>query len=319
MKISFINHLTPKQISRRIKIPQSFDNLRYLPQDTFQKSKPQSYSKRTGLRSMQHIKGTEREIIEAYKSELPHEIWGNPKKLRQWAEKKITQIIDTDYSSKLLGGYVTLQARTERINEWNFALNRNKYTKNDPFLRLKIMRFVTEKLLPNNKALAPYLEEDILNKALKESTEKGTSFKKNYLRILKEEILDTLKSNTEHVSINGIEGDWISFHIPSYVEMMSDKYPSKHKLIDTQIANLSQDTDWCLRNPYAVNVNYHGSDMHFFVDSEQNTRICIVNYGDTAKIVKGRNQYVKLTPQYKEIVRDFLSRHNLTTFANTTY
>ena len=47
-----------------------------------------TYSKLSGLRSMQHIKGDERDIINAYKSELPHKIWGDSEKLKEWALNK---------------------------------------------------------------------------------------------------------------------------------------------------------------------------------------------------------------------------------------
>ena len=88
-------------------------------------SKAKSFAQRTGLRSMQNIKGTEREIIEGYRAELPHEIWGDSEKLTQWAHKKFTTLTDKNYTSFMLDERVVNRDRNEAVKAWADIIEEN--------------------------------------------------------------------------------------------------------------------------------------------------------------------------------------------------
>lgn len=270
-----------------------------------------SLSKRTGLRSMQNIKGTEREIIEAYRNELSHDIWGNPQKLYEWAVNKFNALKEKKYTSKRADGKDVEKYREEDINAWADLVNSNDPCKRNPFLKLKIFKSIVENLKENNSQLPPAINENIFNKAVNEARKFGKSFKKTYFKLYKEfsKIPNLI---TEDVSINGVRGRWYSLKLPDYAE--AAKEPGTYKKILEFISILSQGSNWCTKNSKLLVNDFAGKDFHIFTDTKGIPQICMVGsnkHGGHFKYIKGNDQYAKLDEKYKDVLKDFLERRQL--------
>ena len=145
-----------------------------------------SYAKRSGLRSMQNINGTEREIIEAYRSELTHDVWGDSEKLSEWAVKKFDEIKNKSYTSAKLKDETEVNERNEAVRIWADIISNNIFCQKDPFLKLKIIRSVVSDLKTNNAQMPPVINLNILNDAIYEVKKAGASFKKTYYKLFKQ-------------------------------------------------------------------------------------------------------------------------------------
>ncbi len=268
-----------------------------------------SYSKQTGLRSMQNIKGAEREIIETYRSELSHEIWGNPKKMLEWVLNKFSALKETKYKSNRKDGALVEKYRTEEIEAWAEVINKNELCKNNPFLKLKIFKSIISDLKENNSLLPPVINEKIFNHAVNEVRKFGASFKKVYFKLYKEFCsIDSLK--TQDVSINGIRGKWYSIKLPDYAE--AAKEPGRYKKALELLSVLSQGSNWCTRNSKILVNDFAGNDFHIFVDSKGIPQLCLTghnNHGGRFKYIKGNDQYAKIEDKYKEVLRDFINQN----------
>ena len=172
-----------------------------------------TYAKVCGLRSMQNIKGFERDIIEAYRKELSHDIWGNPEKMKKWTIQKVNDIAEKDYKSSLLDDTAVKNERNDVVKEWLNILNKEPDTKRNPFLLLKIMKFVTKNLLNNNKALAPVINPFVLSQSVHETAKSGLSFEKIYYKNMRD-FDNSFNVNTEEITENGIKGKWYIIKVP---------------------------------------------------------------------------------------------------------
>ena len=276
--------------------------------DTLKKS---SYTKVSGLRSMQAIKGTEREIIEAYRNELTHDIWGNPEKFREWVNKKFEELANKNYSSSKLDEQVVKTERNEAVKDWVKLIQENIRCNNNPFLKLKILRSIVEDLAQDNAQLAPIINQKIFYDAVHSMIKTGASFKKTYYKLLRE--FDTkLNVKTEEITENNIRGKWFSLKIPNKAE--AEHNPGLFNKVKEFISVLSQGTNWCTRNPKSVGNEFIGCDFHIFIDSKGHPQICMVGTdksGGWFKFIRGNNQYAFLPNKYKEILKSFLERHKL--------
>ena len=234
------------------------------------------YSKRLGLRSMQNIQpGAEREIIEAYKSELTHDIWGDYKKLSEWVSKKFDEIRNKNYSSVRLSKEAVNNDRNEVVKIWSDIIAENSICKNNPFLSLKILRSIVSDLKQNNAQLPPVINLNVFEDAVYEVKKTGSSFKKSYFKLYKQfSSIPDLK--TTRVSADGVSGIWYSVHVPDYGASVSQ--PGMFYKIKEFISVLSQRTNWCTRNPKAVSDQFMGKDFHIFIDKKGCPQICIVGY-----------------------------------------
>ena len=271
-----------------------------------------SYAKRTGLRSMQHISGVERDIIEAYKSELTHEIWGNPSKMVEWVRQKVENLINADYPSKLLGRDVVENSRNGLVKAWGNLVKTDFKTSKKPFLQLEIMKFVTGKLQNGNKALAPVLRVDAFREALFIAQKTGRSFKKMYTDLLKNTKYHQINVVEENVNVNNIRGTW--YNIKTLNESETTRNPLLASRINEFITSISQGSDWCIRNKHNLLREYIGTKFHIFVDEKGVPQLCLAAADDAEKVfqcVKGREQYKPLSDDLKKVLRDFIEKHKL--------
>ena len=270
-----------------------------------------SYAKRTGLRSMQHIKGIEREVIKAYKSELTHEIWGNPDKLVTWVKNKIEQLINKDYTSELLDREVVNNSRNGLVKAWGQLLKSDFLTYKNPFLQLDILKFITEKLKNNNKLLAPVLRKDAFRDALSASNRTGKSFKKIYTDLIKDQKYHGINIEEENVQIGAIRGSWYHFKTPNKSEAV--RAPGVARKFNDFIMSISQGSDWCIRNKYSIEGNYTGTYFHIFIDDKSIPQLCLAGCDKEGKLyryVRGREQYKPIPEDYKKVLMDFLEKRN---------
>ena len=270
-----------------------------------------SYAKQSGLRSMHHIKGTEREIIETYKTILTHDIWGNPQKLSEWATKKFEEITNRNYISDRLDITTVQSDRNECVKAWAELINNNFICNKDPFLKLKVIKSITEHLKENNAQLPPPINKNVFRNTIQEIKKNGQNFKKTYLKLMRD--FDTTPGiETKEIAESGIRGKWFSIKVPNWADAIC--HPGRFKKINEFIAILSQGSNWCTRNHKAISKNFIGSDFHIFIDNKGKPQICMVGIdsnGGKYRYVKGNNQYAPFPQQYKPILKSFIEHHKL--------
>ena len=271
-----------------------------------------SYAKQTGLRSMQNIpSGAEREIIEAYRNELKHEVWGNPNKLAEWVNKKFSELRDKNYISHKINDTETINERNEAVKVWADIINGNTICKNNPFIKLKVLRSVVENLKEDNMQFPPVINKNVFERAIYEVKKYGLSFKKTYCKLFKQ-FNSMPEVVTDEISQNGIRGTWYSISIPDSAS--ASRQPGTFKKIKEFISILSQDSNWCTRNTKAINNDFMGIDFHVFVDNKGYPQLCIAGsdkYGGRFKYIKGNDQYSPIQDKYKPLLKSFLELKKL--------
>ena len=274
-------------------------------QNIVHKSKILSYSKQTGLRSMQNIRGFEREIIEAYRRELTHDTWGNPQKLLEWVNKKFCELRDKNYTSDKINNEI-INERNNAVKDWAELIDNNNICQNNPFLKLKVLKSIIDNIKDDNIQLPPVINRNVFDMAIYEVNKYGLSFKKTYLKLFKQ-FQSIPNIIIDDISENGIRGKWYSVKIPNY--STESKQPSLVKKIKEFISVLSQGSNWCTRNTKAIDYNFMNMDLHIFVDSKGYPQICIIGSdknGGNFKYIRGNNQYSPIENKYKEILKSFL-------------
>ena len=267
-----------------------------------------SYSKLTGLRSMQHIKGIEREIVETYRNELTHDIWGNADKLRDWVVKKIEFLAQKEYPSKLLDSDVVQNGRNDAVKKWYEQLKTNPFTKNNPFLQLKILKFVTSNLLENNKQVAPIMNSSVLSDTVSQLQKTGGSFKKTYFKLLRD-FYSSLNINIEETPL----GNWYTVKVPNEIE--AKRKALQFNKIKEFISALSQRTNWCTRSPATVGKDYNNCKFNIFIDNTGVPQVCMTSMGNNKnwfEFIRGKDQYASIPEKFKEVIRAFLKEHKIT-------
>ena len=284
--------------------------LKYTPADVKEVFK-KTYSELSGLRSMQHIKGPEREIIEAYRKELPHEIWGDSEKMKEWALNKFNELRNKNYKSFMLDEHIIERERNKVVKYWAELLDNNIDCNKNPFLKLKILRSVVEDLSEKNMQLAPIINQKILSDAVRETKKTGASFKKVYYKLIRE-FDSSLNVKTEEVCENGVRGKWFSLRVPDWAE--ADRSPGLFNKIKDFVSVLSQGSNWCIRTPRTVGREFSGCDFHIFIDKNGLPQLCIAGtneHGGWFRYVRGNDQYVPIKNEYKSVLKSYLERHNL--------
>ena len=274
-----------------------------------------TYAKITGLRSMQNITGLEREIIEANKAELTHEIWGNPQKLIEWAKNKFEQLRVKDYKSELLEKDAVNSSRNELVKAWADILRTDFKTANNPLLQLKIMQFITHNLRIDNKALAPILRVDVFQDALFLAKKTGKSFKSVYTNLLKQPRYHNINVTEENVQSGNVRGTW--YHLRTLNQSESVRFPKLAQQIQEFVMSISKGSNWCIRNKYRLESEYTGTKFHIFVDDKDMPQLCLAAADDAEKTfytICGREQYKPIPSNFRQILQEFLQKNNLTDF-----
>lgn len=271
----------------------------------------ESFTTTSCLRSMQHIKGPEREIIEAYRNELPHEIWGDSKKLTEWALNKFKELTNKEYKSFMLDEQVIEQERNKAVKSWAEIIDSNPDCRQNPFLKLKILRSIVGNLSENNMQLAPIINQKVFADAVHETKKTGASFKKVYYKLIRE-FDSSLNVKTEEICENGVRGKWFSLKVPDWAE--AERRPGLFNKIKDFISVLSQGSNWCTRTPRAVGRDFSGCDFHIFIDKNGLPQLCLAGtnkFGGWFRYVRGNDQYAPIKKEYKGILKSYLERHNL--------
>jgi len=274
-------------------------------------NKIMSYSKISGLRSMQHIKGIEREIAEAYRKELPHDVWGNSERFKEWASEKVDYLGYGDYPSKLIEPDLLFEGRYNGVKKWYELIKTNSLTSDNPFLQLKIMRFVTDNLKPDNKSLAPIINNKVFADAVFMVKKYGVSFKKTYNKLMK--LFDTgLDVKTENVLIDDIRGKWFNIRVPNWAE--ADRNPAKFNKVKDFISILSQGSNWCTRTPKTVGKEFSGCTFDIFVDDKGIPQLCLTrleNSENWFRFIRGNDQYSPIPDKLKPVLKMFFEKRGL--------
>lgn len=265
-----------------------------------------SYAKQSGLRSMQNISGVEREMIEAYRGELTHEIWGDPVKLSEWVANKFIELRNKDYSSLRLSKESVIADRNESVKIWSDIIDENTICQSNPFIKLKILRSVISDLKPDNAQLPPVINLNVFDDAVYEVKKSGSSFKKTYYKLFKQ-FHSVPGLVTDNMTVNGVSGSWYSLHLPDYAT--SVRQPGIFNKIKDFISVLSQRSNWCTRNTKNLSNDFIGKDFHIFIDNKGIPQICIVGSdanGGRFKYICGNDQYAKIPDKYKGVLKEFL-------------
>ena len=276
-----------------------------------QKVFKKTYSEITGLRSMQHIKGAEREIIEAYRKELPHNIWGNPDRMKEWAINKYSELAHKNYTSSLLESEVVQSERNEMIQKWAKLIDSNPYCQNSPFLKLKILRSLTENLTDKNMQIAPIINPNVIDKAILAVKKTGVSFKKAYFDLVRD-FDSSLNTTTTEIALNGIRGKWFSVRVPSTAK--AQRSPGLLNKAKEFISALSQRSNWCTRTPNNVSRDFLDTDFHIFIDKYGIPQLCLAGtnkHGGIFKFACGNDQYAPIPDKYKDVLKSFILKNEL--------
>ena len=270
-----------------------------------------SFAKISGLRSMQNIKGIEREVIELYRSELTHEVWGDAEKLKQWIKNKVEELATKEYPSDLIDVITLREGRTDAVDKWYQFTKTDLSTKNNPFLQIKIMKFVTDNLKPKNKQLAPILNPKVACDAAFEAKKTGASFKKTYYKMMR--AFDTsFNVETQEVSENGVLGKWYRIKVPKTADAV--KEVGKFNKIKNYIAILSQGSNWCTRSPHSIEKSFTGCTFNIFIDNKGIPQLCLTNPTNNSKLfrfIRGNDQYAPIQERFKKVLEAFFKKNKL--------
>lgn len=286
------------------------NNLTVNMQNILTKRSNLSRSRNKQLRSMQNIKGIEREIIESYRNELDHDVWGNPNKLLEWVKSKFVELRNKNYYSDKISDKSMISERNDSVKIWADMIEDNHICKNNPFLKLKILKSVVSDLKTNNKLFPLVVNKNIFDNAVYEVKKHGLSFKKTYLKLYKQ-YCAVAGIKVDDVFVNGVRGKWYSLKVPNYAEASANI--SIFNKIKEFISVLSQGSNWCTRNPKSVSSDFMGMDFHIFVDHAGRPQLCIVGSdknGGRFKYINGNDQYASIPDKYKEVLIKFLKDNN---------
>ena len=259
---------------------------------------------KSGLRSKASLAGFEKVVVNKYNP--AEDIWRNPEACKTWADKKYLDFRNHDYSSRL---YPNANAdRTRIFNDWFEFLDNDGTIKENPFAKIIITEFITNNVEPENAWLPPEFDKeiakDLLSSALNDS--QNISFSKAYTEKLRAKA--ELGTEKEEIFVDGFKGTW-------YTVPQTDKSAPNFKSNVEKIKTFSDGTNWCIRTFNAAPYTQLGA-MHFFVDENGLTQVCIREngYKHIAEIQK-RQQDGTCPIAYINVIQDFIERKELNTQA----
>lgn len=257
---------------------------------------------KSGLRSKASLEGFEKVIVNKYNP--AENIWRNPEACKTWANDKYLEFRNHDYSSRL---YPNANAdRTRIFNDWFEFLDNDETIKENPFAKIIIIEFITNNVEPENAWLPPEFDKeiakDLLRTALDDS--QNISFSKAYTEKLRAKA--ELGTEKEEVFVDGFKGTW-------YTVPQTDKTSPNFKANVEKVKTFSDGTNWCIRTFNAEPYTQQGA-MHFFVDENGLTQVCIRENGhkSVAEIQKRQQDSFRPIP-YINVIQDFIERKGLYT------
>ena len=260
------------------------------------------------VRKLDDIVGVEKVVLNKFKSEVPQEVWSNPLSFKKWAEERLAKVLDfeqnPDYTAT--GDYAMYnKARKEGVESWYKFLKEESNYKDDVFVHLLVMDGITRDMKPNNAVTPPavsHAEFEATYNALL-ATDTKVSFSKIYAQQLRDKAIE--KYTTDIVSIDGIEGRWVT--IPR-----SHKGDLNYDENIAMVQALSEDSSWCLRYESAHEY-LQGGNLHFFIDKYGSSQVAI---NETNRIItqiqKRYDQDSTVPIAYSEVIASWSKKNNYT-------
>lgn len=262
-----------------------------------------------GFRPKSKIKGFERIVVDKY--EPIEKVWRSEEATKAWAEEKYLAMRDCEYISTRntkddpRQAEKVTQKRKEILAEWYNFMETDDEIKDNPFIRVILCDFITKGLTPERSTLPPVLNKKIIKQILGEASNYSNfSINNSYAKKMKE--FSAKNSLEETVEINGIKGTW-------YTVPKTDSSSPDFKSNVAKIKSFSDGTNWCIRTwraePYVQKGN-----MHFFVDKNGITQICIREEGNPGEVyeIQKRQQDQSAPVAYIDVIQSFMQEHNLT-------
>ena len=262
----------------------------------------------SGFRSKAKITGFERIVVDKY--EPNEQVWRNEDATKKWAEEKYLAFKNREYVStrntaedSQLGEKVT-QKRKEVLKEWYDFMETDENIKNSPFVKVILCDFITKELEPERSTTPPALNKDVVKQILGEAANSSNfSFSNAYAKKMKE--LSAKNSQGQQVEVNGRKGTW-------YTVPKTDSSSSDFKANAAKIRAFSDGTNWCIRTWNAEPYVQRGA-MHFFVDENGLTQICIREDGAPGSVyeIQKRQQDQSAPVAYLDVIQSYMKEHEL--------
>ena len=262
----------------------------------------------SGFRSKAKITGFERIVVDKY--EPTEQVWRNEEATKKWAEEKYTEYKNREYVSTRntaedpqLGEKVT-QKRKEVLKEWYDFMETDENIKNSPFVKVILCDFITKELEPERSTTPPALNKDVVKQILGDAANSSNfSFSNAYAKKMKE--LSAKNSKGQQVEVNGRKGTW-------YTVPKTDSSSPDFKANAAKIRAFSDGTNWCIRTWNAEPYVQQGT-MHFFVDENGLTQICIREQGGPGSVyeIQKRQQDQTAPVAYLDVIQSYMKKHEL--------
>ena len=262
----------------------------------------------SGFRSKAKITGFERIVVDKY--EPNEQVWRNEDATKKWAEEKYLAFKNREYVSTRntaedpqLGEKVT-QKRKEMLEEWYNFMETDENLKNNPFVKVILCDFITKELEPERSTTPPALNKDVVKQILGEAANSSNfSFSNAYAKKMKE--LSAKNSRGQQVEVNGRKGTW-------YTVPKTDSSSPDFKANAAKIRAFSDGTNWCIRTWNAEPYVQRGA-MHFFVDENGLTQICIREQGEPGSVyeIQKRQQDQTAPVAYLDVIQSYMKEQEL--------
>jgi len=260
------------------------------------------------VRSLDSIVGVEKVVLNKFKSEIPQEIWSNPESFKAWAEQRLAKLLNFEENPDFIatGQYARYnKARKDGIESWyKFLVEESNY-KDDVFVHLLVIDGITREMKPNNAYTPPAVSHEEFEATYNALLEAETkiSFSKIYAQQLRAKAVQ--KYTTEVVSLNGIEGEWVT--IPR-TQKGEPNYDENIAMVQA----LSEGSSWCLRFENAHTYLQQGN-LHFFVDKRGFSQVAINETdGVITQIQKRYDQNSTVPVPYSEVISLWAKKNKYT-------
>lgn len=250
------------------------------------------------LRSLDSIVGVEKLILNKYKNEIDQNIWGNPERFKLWAEEKLKKVLDfeqnPDYTA--VNEYAKFNdARKEGVQSWYKYLKEESNYKDDVFVQLFVMDGITKDMKPNNATTPPAVSHASFEATYNALLENDTSVSFSKIYALQTKLKAINQFAKQNVSMDGIEGKWVSIPQSKKGEPDYDEHIA-------MVQALAEGSSWCLRFENA-HTYLQGGNLHFFVDKNGNSQVAInETNGQITQIQKRYDQDSTVPIPYANVI-----------------
>ena len=262
------------------------------------------------LRSLDDIYGDEKILISKHKSDkgFDQKIWGDPDKFREWAEKRVADLMDFDKNpnyTTIFGEAKSINAeRKQRLQEWYDYLTKESDYKDNPFVHCLILEEITKELRSDNaatiKPVSPALFNEVHGILIDENND--MSFDALYSQKMREKAISLYSHGTK--TIDGIEGQWVT--IPQTPK--GDPNYDEHVAM---VQSLAEGSSWCLKASNANNYIQSGN-IHYFIDKDGKAQVAMhEENGEITQIQKRYKQDSSVPVPYVEVIEQYYKDNNL--------